>query len=159
MSQKNNKSPENHHIVAQNRKARFSYAIEESFEAGIVLQGGEVKSLRAGHANIGESYAEIRNEEVFLVNSNIPEHSTASHFSHYPTRPRKLLLHKKQVRKLLGKIKQKGYTLVPLSIYFNGRNKAKIELALAKGKNVVDKRETIKQRDWERNKARILKGD
>ncbi len=153
------KPPEDRKIVAQNRKARFSFALEEAFEAGIVLHGSEVKSLRAGHASIGESYAEIKGEEVFLVNSNIPEHATASHFSHSPSRPRKLLLHKKQIRKLLGKIKQKGYTIVPLCVYFNQRNKVKVELALAKGKNVVDKRETIKQRDWERNKARILKGD
>ncbi len=157
MSAKN--APDKRNVVAQNRKARFSYALEESFETGIVLQGSEVKSLRAGHASIGESYAEIKDEEVYLVNSNIPEYKTASHYTHSPSRPRKLLLHKKQIRKLLGKIKQKGYTLVPISIYFNERNKAKVELALAKGKNVVDKRETIKQRDWERNKARILKGD
>lgn len=153
-------APDKRNIVAQNRKARFNYAIEESFEAGIVLQGSEVKSLRFGHVSIAESYAEIKGEEVFLINSNIPEYKTASHYSaHLPTQPRKLLLHKKQIRKLLGKIKQKGYTLVPLSLYFNSRNRAKIELALAKGKNVVDKRETIKQRDWDRNKARILKGE
>jgi SsrA-binding protein len=153
------KAPEIKKIVAQNRKARFNFSLEESFEAGIVLQGSEVKSLRAGHASIGESYAEIRGEEVFLINSNIPEYSQASHFTHYPARPRKLLLKKKQIRKLLGKIKQHGYTLVPLSVYFNQFNKAKVELALAKGKKNFDKRETIKQRDWERNKARVLKGD
>ena len=153
-------APDKHNVVAQNRKARFNYAIEDSFEVGIVLQGSEVKSLRAGHASIAESYAEIKDEEVFLVNCNIPEYSTSAQYnSHSPSRPRKLLLHKRQIRKLLGKIKQKGYTLVPLALYFNARNKAKLELALAKGKNTIDKRETIKQRDWDRNKARILKGE
>lgn len=151
------KEPEQRRVVAQNRKARYNYAIEDTMEVGIVLQGSEVKSLRTGKANISESYAEIKDEEVFLVNSYVPEYSQASHFSHYTRRPRKLLLHRRQIRKLIGRVKQEGVTLVPLSIYFNEHNRAKVELAVAKGKKTHDKRETIKQREWDRKKARLLK--
>ncbi len=144
-------------IIAQNRKARFNYAIEETFEAGLVLLGTEVKSLRNGRASIQESYAcEEQSGEIFLINSDIPEYPHASRFNHEPKRPRKLLLKSRELKRLLGKIKRSGYTLVPLSLYFNERNWAKLEIALARGKTNVDKRETIKNRDWQRDKARIM---
>ncbi len=147
----------NHKIAAQNRRARFDYAILEVVEAGIMLSGSEVKSLRAGLASINESYAGEMQGEIYLFNANIPEYTQASHFNHEPKRPRKLLLRKRQVNKFLGAIRRKGLTLIALSIYFNEKGRAKVELALGKGKNVVDKRETIKERDWSRDKARILR--
>lgn len=157
------KAPPIFKTVAQNRRARFDYEILETVEAGIMLSGSEVKSLRFGKASINESYAgEMGGEfagELYLFNANIPEYLEAHQFNHFPKRPRKLLLHKRQIRKFLGSVHKKGMTLVPLSIYFNERGKAKVELALGKGKNVVDKRQTIKDRDWARDKARILKGD
>jgi SsrA-binding protein len=157
------KVPPTFKTVAQNRRARFDYEIIETVEAGIMLSGSEVKSLRIGKASITESYAgEMGGEfagELYLFNANIPEYVEANQFNHFPKRPRKLLLHKRQIRKFLGSVHKKGMTLVPLSIYFNERGKAKVEIALGKGKNVVDKRQTIKDRDWSRDKARILKGD
>ena len=144
-------------IVAQNRKARHNYFIEDVFEAGIVLEGTEVKSLREGKASIIDSHAFTENNQLFLLNCYIPEYEKANRFNHLPRRPRKLLLHRYEIRKLLGKIKIKGYTLVPLSIYFNKKNKAKIELGLAKGKAQHDKRATIKEREWNLEKGRILK--
>lgn len=157
------KAPSTFKTVAQNRRARFDYEIVEILEAGIMLSGSEVKSLRFGKASITESYAgEMGGEfagELYLFNANIPEYLEANRFNHFPKRPRKLLLHKRQIRKFLGSVHKKGMTLVPLSIYFNERGKAKVEIALGKGKNVVDKRQTIKDRDWSRDKARILKGD
>ncbi|MBH5322279.1 SsrA-binding protein SmpB [Aurantiacibacter sediminis] len=144
-------------IVAENRKARFNYHIEETFEAGIALQGTEVKALRAGEGSIAESYAEVKDGEVFLVNANIPEFSHGNRNNHKPKRPRKLLLHRREVDKMFGATERKGMTLVPLSVYFNGRGRAKVELALAKGKQAHDKRQTIKDRDWKRDKARIIK--
>ncbi len=144
-------------IVAENRKARFNYHIEETFEAGLALQGTEVKSLRGGEGSIAESYAEVRDGEVFLVNANIPEFSHGNRHNHEPKRPRKLLLHRREVDKMFGAVERKGMTLVPLSIYFNGRGRAKVELALAKGKQAHDKRQTMKDRDWKRDKARIMK--
>ena len=143
--------------VAVNRKARFNYSIVDTMEAGIVLEGSEVKSLRAGKAQIAESYAHEQNEEIWLLNSYIPEYDKASHFQHEARRPRKLLLHAKQVNKLIGQLRTKGITLVPLSIYFNGRGKAKVELAIGKGKTLSDKRETIKDRDWAREKEAAMK--
>lgn len=143
--------------VAQNRKARFNYAIEDSFEAGIVLVGSEVKSLRNGKANIGDAYADIEDGEVKLRQMHISEYSGANRFNHYPTRERKLLLHKSQIRKLLGKLKTKGMTLVPLSVYFNERNMVKVQIALATGKKNYDKRQDIKNREWNIQKSRILK--
>ncbi|MGV3511552.1 MAG: SsrA-binding protein SmpB [Novosphingobium sp.] len=144
-------------IVAENRRARFEYFIEEKYEAGIVLTGTEVKSLRFGEGSIAESYAEVKGNEVWLVNSNVPEFSHGNRFNHVPKRPRKLLLKERQISKFTGAVERKGMTLVPLSIYFNSRGRAKVELALCKGKNVADKRATIKDRDWKRDKARIMK--
>ena len=144
-------------IAAENRKARFEYAIADTFEAGIALQGSEVKSLRAGKATIGESYAAEKNGELFLVNAYIPEYLEAHQFNHETKRPRKLLLHRRQVDKLVGAVQREGMTIVPLKIYFNDRGRAKVEIALAKGKNVADKRETAKKRDWEREKSRLLR--
>ncbi|MBK6801753.1 MAG: SsrA-binding protein SmpB [Novosphingobium sp.] len=144
-------------IVAENRRARFDYYIEEVFEAGIVLTGTEVKSLRFGEGSIAESYADIKNGEAWLINSNVPEFSHGNRFNHEPKRPRKLLLHEREIAKFTGAVERKGMTLVPLSVYFNGRGRAKVELALAKGKNVADKRATIKERDWKRDQARIMR--
>lgn len=143
--------------VAENRRARYDYHIEDSYEAGIALTGTEVKSLRFGEGSIGESYAEVNDGEVWLVNANIPEFSHGNRFNHEPKRPRKLLLHEREIKKLHGAVAREGMTLVPLSIYFNGCGRAKVELALAKGKKAHDKRETIKERDWKREAARILK--
>src|SRR5687767_4324314 len=143
--------------VAENRRARFEYFIEEVFEAGIALSGTEVKSLRGGEGSIAEAYAEVRGGEAWLVNANIPEFSHGNRFNHEPKRPRKLLLHEREVAKLTGAVERKGMTLVPLSIYFNGRGRAKVELALAKGKNNADKRQTIKDRDWKRDQQRIIR--
>ncbi|QSB43691.1 SsrA-binding protein SmpB [Tsuneonella flava] len=143
--------------VAENRRARFDYFIEDTFEAGLMLTGTEVKSLRAGEATIAESYAEIRGGEVWLVNANVPEFSHGNRFNHEPKRPRKLLLHEREIAKMTGAVERKGMTLVPLSIYFNSKGRAKVELALARGKQAQDKRQTIKERDWKRDKARLLR--
>lgn len=144
-------------IVAENRRARFDYYIDDKFEAGIALTGTEVKSLRFGDGSITESYAEVRDGQVWLVNSNVPEFSHGNRFNHEPKRPRKLLLHEREIDRLTGAVERKGMTLVPLSIYFNARGRAKVELALAKGKNAADKRQTIKERDWQRDKARLMR--
>lgn len=143
--------------VAENRRARFDYHIEDTYEAGIVLTGTEVKSLRFGEGSIAEAYAEIRNGEAWLVNSNVPEFSHGNRHNHEPKRPRKLLMHEREIARLQGAVERKGMTLVPLSIYFNSRGKAKVELALARGKNAADKRQTIKDRDWKRQQARLLR--
>lgn len=145
-------------IVARNKRAGFDYFLEESFEAGLVLTGTEVKSLRTGRASIGESYAEIKDNEAWLVNAHIPEYQQAGkHLNHQPTRPRKLLLQRKQIKKILGATKQKGVTLIPIKLYFNERGIAKLHLALATGKKQHDKRETLKQRDWDREKQRLMR--
>ena len=145
-------------IAAQNRKARFNYEIGETFEAGIVLTGSEVKSLRTGKATIAESYADAHQGEIWLVNANIPEYKQSGpHNNHEPKRHRKLLLHKRQVNKLIGAVEREGMTLVPLKIYFNERGRAKIEIALGRGKKLHDKRETAKKRDWQRQKARLMR--
>ncbi|HOB14528.1 MAG TPA: SsrA-binding protein SmpB [Novosphingobium sp.] len=144
-------------IVAENRRARFDYHIEDTTEAGIALTGTEVKSLRFGEGSIAESYAEVRDGQVWLVNSNVPEFSHGNRFNHEPKRPRKLLLHAREIDRFTGAVERKGMTLVPLSIYFNSRGRAKVELALAKGKNVADKRATIKERDWKRDQQRIMR--
>lgn len=146
-------------IAADNRKARFNFEILDTYEAGIVLTGTEVKSLRGGKATIGDSYAEIDNGEVFLVNAYIPEYLQANRFNHQPKRPRKLLLQKKQMAKLANGVEREGMTIVPLKIYFNEKGRAKVEIALAKGKKLHDKRETSAERDWQRDKARLMKGD
>ncbi len=143
--------------VAENRRARFDYAIVDVLEAGIALTGTEVKSLRFGEGSISESYAEVKGEEIWLVNANIPEFSHGNRFNHEPKRPRKLLLHGREIAKLHGKVARDGMTLVPLSVYFNSRGKAKVELALAKGRKAHDKREHIKEREWKRDAARILR--
>ncbi len=143
--------------VAENRRARYDYFIEDRFEAGLMLTGTEVKSLRAGEATIAESYAEVRDGAVWLVNANVPEFSHGNRFNHEPRRPRKLLLNVREIDKLTGAVERKGMTLVPLSIYFNGRGRAKVELALAKGKNSADKRQSTKDRDWQRDKARLMR--
>ena len=144
-------------VVAENRRARFEYYIEEVFEAGIALTGTEVKSLRFGEGSIAESYAEVKNGQVFLINSNVPEFSHGNRHNHVPKRPRKLLLHEREIAKFTGAVERKGMTLVPLSVYFNSQGRAKIELALAKGKNAADKRATVKDRDWKRDQARIMR--
>ena len=144
-------------VVADNRKARFNYFIDETFEAGVALTGTEVKSLRLGKATIAESYADSRGGEIWLINSNIPEYQQAHRFNHAPKRPRKLLLHRRQINRLAGAVEREGMTLVPLKLYFNERGRAKIELALARGKKLYDKRETEKKRSWERERGRLLR--
>ena len=144
-------------VVADNRKARFNYEIGEVIEAGIVLTGSEVKSLRAGKATIAESYADARNGEIWLINSNIPEYVQAHRFNHAPKRPRKLLLHARQINKLAGAVEREGMTIVPLRLYFNERGRAKIAIALGKGKKLHDKRETEKKRSWERERGRLMR--
>jgi len=146
-----------HKIVADNRRARFNYEIGETVEAGIALTGSEVKSLRQGRATIAESYADTRGGEVWLVNANIPEYVQAGRFNHAPKRPRKLLLHRRQIDKLAGGVERDGMTIVPLRLYFNEKGRAKIELALARGKKLHDKRETEKKRSWEREKGRLMR--
>ena len=151
------KDDPNYKVAAENRKARYEYAIGETFEAGIALSGTEVKSLRGGRATIGESYAGEKNGEIWLVNAYIPEYLQANQFNHETKRPRKLLLHKREVNKLVAAIQREGMTLVPLKIYFNDKGRAKVELALAKGKKLHDKRESEKQRDWTRERARLMR--
>ena len=143
--------------IAENRKARYNYEIKEKIQAGIILTGTEVKSLRLGKANISESYASDTNGKLFLINSNIPMYEAASNFNHEPTRQRELLVSKKERNKLLGLIKKEGVTLVPLSLYFNNKGFAKLDIGIAKGRKKEDKRESIKLRDWNRQKSRILK--
>ena len=143
--------------VAENRKARFNYEIGEVIEAGIVLTGSEVKSLRKGKATIAESYADARDGEIWLINSNIPEYLQAHRFNHLPKRPRKLLLHQRQIEKLAGAVDREGMTIVPLKIYFNDRGRAKIEIAVAKGKKLHDKRDTEKKRSWDRERGRLMR--
>ena len=144
-------------VVAENRRARFDYFVEERFEAGIELKGTEVKALRTGEGSIAESYALVEGEEVWLINSHIPEYSHGNRLNHEPRRRRKLLLRTREIDKLQGAITRQGLTLVPLSVYFNSRGRAKVELALAKGKKAHDKRETIKERDWKREQGRLLR--
>jgi SsrA-binding protein len=145
-------------IAADNRRARFNYEIGETFEAGLMLTGTEVKSLRSGKATISDSYASIdRAGEVFLVNANIPEYLQANRFNHLPKRPRKLLLKAREIVKLAQATEREGMTIVPLKIYFNEQGRAKVEIALARGKKLHDKRETEKQRDWGREKGRLLR--
>jgi SsrA-binding protein len=151
------KKTDNTTLIAENRKARFSYAIDSTLEAGIMLVGSEVKSLRGGKSTIAESYATAKDGALWLVNAYIPEYTEASRFNHEPKRMRKLLVHKREVVKLAQAIQREGMTLIPLKMYFNAKGKAKLELGIAKGKKVHDKRETEKNRDWERDKARLLR--
>ncbi|WHQ46886.1 MAG: SsrA-binding protein SmpB [Candidatus Midichloria sp.] len=141
--------------ISQNNRAYYDYFIEDIYETGIVLTGTEVKSLRCSKISIVESHADEIDGEIFLLNANIPEYTEANQYNHYPKRPRKLLLHAKEIRKLIGLIKKKGYTLVPIAIYFNKKNKIKVVLGLGKGKKNYDKRETIKEREWQRQKSRM----
>jgi SsrA-binding protein len=152
------KKDPNKKTVAENRKARHEYFITDDFEAGIMLTGTEVKSLRKGQANIAESYASAEGDGLYLINSYIPEHKDAGRFfQHEPRRKRKLLLHKREIAKLIIAVERKGMTLVPLELYFNERGRAKLKLALAEGKKLHDKRETEKKRDWNREKARLMR--
>jgi SsrA-binding protein len=151
------KTERNIRVVADNRKARFNYEIGEVFEAGIALTGTEVKSLRQGKATIAESYADAHQGEIWLVNANIPEYLQGGRFNHAPKRRRKLLLHQRQIQKLSGAVDRDGMTLVPLKLYFNEKGRAKIELALAKGKKLFDKRQTEKKRSWDRERGRLLR--
>ncbi len=144
-------------IVGENRRARYDYEIMEDFEAGIELKGSEVKSLRDGRMNLAEAYAAMKGNELYLINSNIPEYREANRFNHEPKRPRKLLLHRKQIDRLSVGILREGLTIVPLKLFFNTRGRAKVDIALAKGKKTTDKRDTIKNRDWGREKARLLR--
>lgn len=143
--------------IAVNRRARFDYEIEETFEAGLQLTGSEVKSLRDGRANIAESYVGPDRDEIFLINADIPPYSHGNQFNHEPRRRRKLLLKRGEINKLAGAVARDGQTIIPLRLYFNGRGLVKLQIGLAKGKKTIDKRETIKRRDWNRNKQRLMK--
>ena len=144
-------------IVTDNRKARFNYEIMETFEAGLALLGSEVKALRDGKASIAESYAVDEGNELFLVNAYIPEYEQANRQNHKPRRPRKLLMHRREIDRLMGAIQREGLTVVPLKLYFNERGKAKLELALGRGKKLHDKRQTERDRSWARQKSRLMK--
>ena len=144
-------------LVAENRKARFNYQIEDVVEAGLMLRGTEVKSLRNGEANIAESYASFEDGEMWLINSHIPEYLEANRFNHDPRRRRKLLLNRREIARMVNATDREGMTIVPLKLYFNERGRAKLELAVARGKKLHDKRETEKKRDWNREKARLLR--
>ncbi len=144
-------------VAAQNRRARHDYFILSTLEAGLMLSGTEVKSLRQGSASIAEAYAGEQNGELFLINAYVPEYKSANQFNHEPKRPRKLLVRRRELDKLLGAVRRDGVTLVPLSIYFNERGIAKVQLGLAKGKKKGDKRETEKKKDWEREKSRLMR--
>ncbi len=144
-------------LIAENRRARFDYFLDETFEAGLMLTGTEVKALRLGRANIAESYAATEGTEIILINANIPEYGPANRFNHDPKRPRKLLLHRKQIDKLLGAVNREGRTLIPTKLYFNDKGLVKLELAVAKGKKLHDKRETEANRDWKREQGRLMR--
>ena len=144
-------------FAALNRKARRDYHIEETFEAGVALAGSEVKSLRQGSANIGDAYAAVRRGELFLMNAYIAEYGQANRLNHEPRRPRKLLMHRREISRLAGSVERKGMTLVALAVYFSDRGVAKVELGLARGKRAYDKRASEKERDWRRRRARLLR--
>ena len=144
-------------LIAENRRAKFDYFLEDPIEAGIMLLGTEVKSLRNGRANIAESYAAVENNEIVLINADIPPYAGGNRFNHEPRRPRKLLLKSKQISKLIGAVQREGRTIIPTRLYWNEKGLAKLELCLAKGKKLHDKREATAERDWQRDKARLLK--
>jgi SsrA-binding protein len=145
-------------LIAENRRARFDYFLEDFVEAGLTLTGSEVKSLRNGRANIAESYAAVEGDEIVLINADIPPYPQAGKFfNHEPRRPRKLLLHRKQIDKLIGAVQREGRTIIPVKLFWNDKGLAKLEIALAKGKKIHDKRETEAERDWQRDKARLLR--
>lgn len=144
-------------VIAENRKARFDYYIEDVVEAGLILTGTEVKSLREGKATIAESYASPEEDGIWLINANIPEYSRGNRLNHAPKRPRKLLLHKKQIVTMVQSVERKGYTLVPMRMFFNDRGMVKMDVGIAQGKKNHDKRDTSKTRDWNRQKQRLLR--
>ena len=144
-------------VVAENRRARYDYFVEERFEAGIELKGTEVKALRTGEGSIAESYAEVKDEEVWLINANIPEFSHGNRYNHEPKRRRKLLLKSREIAKMFGAVARQGMTLVPMSVYFNAKGRAKVEIALAKGRKAHDKREYQAEKDWKREQGRLMK--
>jgi len=144
-------------LIAENRRARFDYFLEDSLEAGLVLTGTEVKALRQGRANIAESYASAEGREIVLINAYIPEYANATRFNHEPRRPRKLLLHRRQIDRLIGAVQREGRTIIPMRLYWDDKGRAKLELALAKGKKNHDKRQTEADRDWARDKARLMR--
>jgi SsrA-binding protein len=144
-------------LIAENRRARFDYFLEQTFEAGLSLTGTEVKALREGRANIAESYAAVDGREIVLVNAYIPEYGPANRFNHEPRRPRKLLLHRREIDKMLGAVQREGRTLAPTKLYFNDKGRVKLELAVAKGKKAHDKREVSAERDWKREQGRLLR--
>ena len=144
-------------LIAENRRARFDYFLEQTFEAGLTLTGSEVKSLRGGRANIAESYAAVEGSEIVLINADIPPYAQANRFNHEPRRPRKLLLHRREIDRLIGAVQREGRTIVPTKLYWNDKGMAKLEIALAKGKKAHDKRDAAAERDWQRDKARLMK--
>jgi len=144
-------------VIAENRRARFDYFLEDNIEAGIQLLGTEIKALRDGRANIAESYAAVEGREIVLINADIPPYKQANRFNHEPRRPRKLLLHRKQIDRLIGAVQRDGQTIIPLKLYLNDAGKAKLEIAVAKGKKLHDKREASAERDWQRDKARLMR--
>ena len=143
--------------IAENRRARIDYFLEDHMEAGIALLGTEIKALRDGRANIAESYAAVEGREIVLINADIPPYKQANRFNHEPRRHRKLLLHRKQIDKLIGAVQREGRTIIPVRLYLNEKGKAKLEIALAKGKKIHDKREAVAERDWQRDKARLMR--
>ena len=155
MAQKKGAPPRK--LVAENRRARREYEIEDTLEAGVMLTGTEVKALREGQVNIAESYASAEHGEIWLINANIPEYSAGNRENHAPKRPRKLLLHRREIARLFQAVERKGYTLVPLKLYFNDKGRAKLEIGIGLGKKLHDKRDTDKQRDWNRQKQRLLR--
>lgn len=144
-------------LIAENKRGRFDFEIEDTFEAGIILVGTEVKALRLGRANIAESYAAIEGDEAMLINANFPIYEPASQFNHLPTRPRKLLMKRREINRLMGEVQKKGRTLVPLKLYFNDKGFIKLLVGVGVGKRNIDKRETQKKRDWQRQKARLMR--
>lgn len=144
-------------LIAENRRARYDYFLDDAVEAGLVLTGTEVKSLRQGRANIAESYAAVEGREIMLINADIPPYGQANRFNHEPRRPRKLLLSRRQIDRMIASVQREGRTIIPVKLYFNDKGLAKLEVALAKGKKVHDKRETEAARDWQRDKARLMR--
>ena len=154
---KTSRKEEGFKVISDNRRARYDYEILQTFEAGVELKGSEVKSLRTGHTNLAEAYATIKGGVLFLINSNIPEYREANRFNHEPKRPRKLLLHKREIDRLANGIQREGLTVIPLKLFFNRRGRVKVDIALARGRKLHDKREAIKERSWDRERARLMR--
>jgi SsrA-binding protein len=157
MSAKDKEAEGHNKLIAENRRARFDYFLEQTFEAGLSLTGTEVKALREGRANIAESYAASEGRDLVLINAYIPEYGPANQFNHDPRRPRKLLLHRREIDRMLGAVQRDGRTLVPTKLYFNDKGRVKLELCLAKGKKAHDKREVVAERDWKREQGRLMR--